>query len=59
MTEFNLMGVDASTVNAFRRIVIAEIPSVATEPILLTRLIRDEALAHRTSIIADLCERAL
>lgn len=52
--SFSLMGVDASVANAFRRILIAEVPSLAIETCYFndnTSVIADEVLAHRLGLI--------
>ncbi|KZT74671.1 hypothetical protein DAEQUDRAFT_719854 [Daedalea quercina L-15889] len=52
--EFDLVGVDASIANAFRRIMIAEIPTIATEHVYVwnnTSVIHDEVLAHRIGLV--------
>ena len=52
--EFDLVGVDASTANAFRRILIAEVPTMAIETVFVfnnTSVIQDEVLAHRLGLI--------
>ncbi|KAK1233474.1 DNA-directed RNA polymerase core subunit rpc40 [Marasmius sp. AFHP31] len=52
--EFDIVGVDASIANAFRRIMIAEIPSVAIERVYVfdnTTVIQDEVLAHRIGLV--------
>ncbi|TDZ13173.1 DNA-directed RNA polymerases I and III subunit RPAC1 [Colletotrichum orbiculare MAFF 240422] len=51
---FSLIGVDASIANAFRRILIAEIPTLAIENVYVennTSVIQDEVLAHRLGLI--------
>ena len=51
---FSLVGVDASIANAFRRILIAEIPTLAIENVYIhnnTSVIQDEVLAHRLGLI--------
>lgn len=51
---FNLSGIDAPLANAFRRILIAEIPTMAIDKIHLyqnTSVIPDEVLAHRLGLI--------
>ena len=51
---FSLIGVDASIANAFRRILIAEIPTLAIEDVFIlnnTSIIQDEVLAHRIGLI--------
>ena len=52
--SFSLVGVDASLANAFRRILIAEIPTLAIENVFIennTSVIQDEVLAHRLGLI--------
>lgn len=52
--SFSLIGVDASIANAFRRIMIAEIPTLAIEKVFIennTSVIQDEVLAHRLGLI--------
>ncbi|KAK3329773.1 DNA-directed RNA polymerase [Apodospora peruviana] len=52
--SFSLVGVDASIANAFRRIMIADVPTVAIETVLMennTSVIQDEVLAHRLGLI--------
>lgn len=51
---FSLVGVDASIANAFRRILIAEVPCLAIEDVFMfcnTSIIQDEVLAHRIGLI--------
>ena len=51
---FSLVGVDASIANAFRRILIAEVPTLAIEDVFVfdnTSIIQDEILAHRLGLI--------
>ncbi|TAQ89721.1 hypothetical protein B7494_g1952 [Chlorociboria aeruginascens] len=53
-SSFSLIGLDASVANAFRRILIAEIPSLAIEYVFVynnTSIIQDEVLAHRLGLI--------
>ena len=48
--EFDFVGLDPSIYNTLRRIMIAEVPSMAIERVLIynnTSLIQDEVLAHR------------
>jgi DNA-directed RNA polymerases I and III subunit RPAC1 len=48
------VGVDASIANAFRRIMLAEIPSLAIENVYIednTSVIQDEVLAHRLGLV--------
>lgn len=52
--SFSLIGVDASIANAFRRILIAEIPTLAIETVFVSAnssVIQDEVLAHRLGLI--------
>jgi DNA-directed RNA polymerase I and III subunit RPAC1 len=52
--SFSLIGIDASIANAFRRILIAEIPTLAIENVFVynnTSIIQDEVLAHRLGLI--------
>ncbi|TEB37995.1 hypothetical protein FA13DRAFT_1751826 [Coprinellus micaceus] len=52
--DFDLVGVDASIANAFRRIMIAEVPTVAIEHVYVwdnTSVIVDEVLAHRIGLV--------
>ncbi|KAL6639460.1 hypothetical protein ACP70R_023190 [Stipagrostis hirtigluma subsp. patula] len=52
--EFDMIGVDASIANAFRRILIAEVPTMAIEKIFMvdnTSVIADEVLSHRLGLI--------
>ena len=52
--SFSLVGVDASIANAFRRILISEIPTLAIENVYIennTSVIHDEVLAHRLGLI--------
>ncbi|EMD32879.1 hypothetical protein CERSUDRAFT_160889 [Gelatoporia subvermispora B] len=52
--EFDLVGVDASIANAFRRILIAEVPTMAIEHVYVwnnTSVIQDEVLAQRLGLI--------
>ncbi|KAB2011419.1 hypothetical protein ES319_D09G018900v1 [Gossypium barbadense] len=48
--EFDMIGIDAAIANSFRRILIAELPTMAIEKVLIannTSIIQDEVLAHR------------
>ncbi|KAJ2800053.1 DNA-directed RNA polymerase core subunit rpc40, partial [Coemansia furcata] len=52
--EFDLIGVDASIANALRRILLAEIPTMAIETVYMinnTGIVQDEILAHRLGLI--------
>ncbi|KAK5101429.1 DNA-directed RNA polymerase core subunit rpc40 [Lithohypha guttulata] len=51
---FSLIGIDASVANALRRILIAEVPTLAIETCYFnnnTSVIADEVLAHRLGLI--------
>ena len=53
-TSFSLIGIDASVANAFRRILLAEIPTLAIEQVYIfnnTSLVQDEVLAHRLGLV--------
>ncbi|KAI9011884.1 DNA-directed RNA polymerase [Phycomyces nitens] len=59
--EFDLKGVDASIANAFRRILIAEVPTMAIEKVYVmnnTSIIQDEVLAHRLGLVPILADPA-
>ncbi|TFK93171.1 insert subdomain of RNA polymerase alpha subunit [Polyporus arcularius HHB13444] len=52
--EFDLVGVDASIANAFRRIMLSEVPTLAIEDVFVfnnTSVIHDEVLSHRLGLI--------
>jgi DNA-directed RNA polymerase I and III subunit RPAC1 len=52
--SFSLIGIDAAVANAFRRILIAEIPTLAIEYVYIsnnTSIIQDEVLAHRIGLV--------
>lgn len=52
--EFDLAGVDASIANALRRILLAEVPTIAIEHVWIainSSIIQDEVLAHRIGLI--------
>uniref|UniRef100_A0A2P2JYS1 Uncharacterized protein MANES_15G058300 n=1 Tax=Rhizophora mucronata TaxID=61149 RepID=A0A2P2JYS1_RHIMU len=52
--EFEMIGIDAAIANAFRRILIAELPTMAIEKVFIannTSVIQDEVLAHRLGLI--------
>ncbi|KAJ7684518.1 DNA-directed RNA polymerase [Mycena polygramma] len=52
--EFDLVGVDASIANAFRRIIIAEVPTICIENVYVynnTTVVADEILAQRIGLI--------
>ncbi|CAH1792168.1 unnamed protein product, partial [Owenia fusiformis] len=52
--EFDMIGVDAAIANAFRRILLSEVPTMAIEKVSVynnTSIIQDEVLAHRLGLI--------
>ncbi|PLW36490.1 hypothetical protein PCANC_19254 [Puccinia coronata f. sp. avenae] len=52
--EFDLIGIDASIANALRRIMLAEVPTVAVEDVFVwnnTSLVHDEVLAQRLGLV--------
>jgi len=52
--EFDLIGVDVSFANALRRVMIAEVPTMAIERVYIeenTGVMHDEVLAHRLGLI--------
>ncbi|RUS84277.1 hypothetical protein EGW08_007970 [Elysia chlorotica] len=52
--EFDMVGVDAAIANAVRRVLLAEIPTMAIESVAIlnnTSIIQDEVLAHRLGLI--------
>lgn len=52
--NFDLIHIDTSIANAFRRIMISEVPSVAPEYVYFfnnTSVIQDEVLAHRIGLV--------
>lgn len=53
-SAFSLIGVDASIANAYRRILLSELPTLAIEDVFIfdnTSIIQDEVLAHRLGLI--------
>jgi DNA-directed RNA polymerase I and III subunit RPAC1 len=52
--SFSLIGIDASVANAFRRILLAEIPTLAIEYVFVhnnTSIVQDEVLAQRLGLV--------
>jgi len=52
--EFDLVGVDASIANALRRLLIAEVPTIAIEYVYSwnnTSVMADEVLSHRLGLV--------
>ena len=51
---FDMIGIDAAIANAFRRILLSEVPTMAIEKVFIlnnTSMIQDEVLAHRLGLI--------
>lgn len=51
---FDLTGVDVSVANALRRILLAEVPTVAIETVYIqenTSILQDEVLSHRLGLV--------
>jgi DNA-directed RNA polymerase I and III subunit RPAC1 len=56
---FDLIGVDAALANALRRILLAEVPTIAIETVYVeenTSIIHDEVLAHRLGLLPILAD---
>jgi DNA-directed RNA polymerases I and III subunit RPAC1 len=54
LLEMEMVGIDAATANALRRIIIAEIPTMAFHKVLMfqnTSVIPDELLVHRLGLL--------
>ncbi|XP_051937090.1 DNA-directed RNA polymerases I and III subunit RPAC1 [Hippocampus zosterae] len=54
LMEFDMVGVDAAIANAFRRILLAEVPTMAIEKVFIynnTSIVQDEVLAQRLGLI--------
>ena len=54
LLEMELVGIDAATANALRRIIMAEIPTMAFHKVLMyqnTSVIPDELLVHRLGLL--------
>uniref|UniRef100_A0A3Q2PH92 RNA polymerase I and III subunit C n=1 Tax=Fundulus heteroclitus TaxID=8078 RepID=A0A3Q2PH92_FUNHE len=52
--EFDMVGIDAAIANTFRRILLAEVPTMAIEKVFIynnTSIVQDEVLAHRLGLI--------
>ncbi|XP_042357986.1 LOW QUALITY PROTEIN: DNA-directed RNA polymerases I and III subunit RPAC1 [Plectropomus leopardus] len=52
--EFDMVGIDAAIANAFRRILLAEVPTMAVEKVFIynnTSIVQDEVLAHRLGLV--------
>ena len=56
---FDIKGIDPTVVNTLRRIMIAEVPTMAIETVIInqnTSIIPDEVLAHRLGLIPILAD---
>eukprot|EP01090_Pellita_catalonica_P022813 TRINITY_DN8_c0_g1_i1.p1 TRINITY_DN8_c0_g1~~TRINITY_DN8_c0_g1_i1.p1 ORF type:complete len:339 (+),score=37.32 TRINITY_DN8_c0_g1_i1:1017-2033(+) len=56
---FDMIGIDAPLANAFRRIMLSEVPTIAIENVYIrnnTSIIQDEVLAHRLGLIPILAD---
>lgn len=54
IVQFDMVGIDPPLANAFRRILIAEVPTVAISKVTMwqnTSVIHDENLAHRLGLV--------
>ncbi|ELU00597.1 hypothetical protein CAPTEDRAFT_171865 [Capitella teleta] len=52
--EFDMVGLDCSLANAFRRILLSEVPTMAIDKVKIynnTSIIQDEVFAHRLGLI--------
>lgn len=52
--EFDMVGVDASVANSVRRILLAEVPTMAIDKVMVynnTGILQDEVLAHRLGLL--------
>ncbi|KAI0242828.1 DNA-directed RNA polymerases I and III subunit RPAC1 [Lamellibrachia satsuma] len=52
--EFDMVGIDCAIANAFRRILLSEVPTMAIDKVFIynnTSIIQDEVLAHRLGLI--------
>ncbi|XP_045502649.1 DNA-directed RNA polymerases I and III subunit RPAC1 [Colias croceus] len=52
--EFDIIGIQPAFANAFRRLMLSEVPSMAIEKVLIrnnTSIIQDEILSHRLGLI--------
>jgi len=52
--EVNIDGMDAPLANALRRILIAEVPTIAFDKAVIyqnTSILQDEVLAHRLGLV--------
>lgn len=54
LSQFDLIHTDAAIANTLRRIMIAEVPTLAIESVYVsnnTSIIQDEVLAHRLGLV--------
>jgi len=54
VVEFDMIGIDPPLINAFRRILIAEVPTIAISRVTIsqnTGALQDENLAHRLGLV--------
>lgn len=59
---FEIIGVDVSFANALRRIMIAEVPTIAIEHVYMwnnSSIVHDEVLAHRIGLVPINCDPRL
>lgn len=59
---FEISGVDVSFANALRRIMIAEVPTIAIEHVYMwnnSSIVHDEVLAHRIGLVPINCDSRL
>ena len=59
---FEISGVDVSFANALRRIMIAEVPTIAIEHVYMwnnSSIVHDEVLAHRIGLVPIKCDARL
>jgi DNA-directed RNA polymerases I and III subunit RPAC1 len=52
--EFDMIGITPALANAYRRLMLSEVPSMAIEKVYIynnTSIIQDEILAHRIGLI--------
>lgn len=54
MMEFELIGIDPALANAFRRVLISEVPTVCIESVFIvynTSIMQEEVLSHRLGLV--------
>ena len=60
--EFEIEGIDAPIANALRRIMLAEVPTMAIEKVVLeqnTSVLADEVLCHRLGLVPIIADPEL